>query len=253
MASTGLLAGRLALVTGGGSGIGKAVCQAFAKEGARIACVDINKSNAESTVENLPTDVQHAAFEVNVSSANDVKNLLKDVTSTFSTPPCIAVNSAGITRDNFLLKLDEKSFDEVIDVNLKGTFLINQAVGRLIAEHKIKNGSIVNIASITGKAGNIGQANYAASKAGVIGLTKTAAREFSRYGIRVNVVLPGFIVTPMTDTVPDKVFQQMVLPLIPLARMGQPEEIADTCVFLASNKSSYVTGASIEVTGGMLM
>ncbi|ESO92817.1 hypothetical protein LOTGIDRAFT_190314, partial [Lottia gigantea] len=253
MSSTGLLAGRLALITGGGSGIGKSVCQAFAKEGARVVCVDINKDDALKTVEDLPKPEVHKAFNVDVSSGSDVNNLLKDIVSTFSKPPCLAVNSAGITRDTFLLKMTEKMFDEVIDVNLKGTFLINQAVGRLIAENKIENGSIINIASIIGKAGNIGQANYAASKAGVIGLTKTAAREFARFGIRVNVVLPGFIQTQMTSAVPDKIVQQVVLPQIPLARMGKPEDIADACVFLASTKSSYVTGASIEVTGGMLM
>ncbi|KAL8608122.1 hypothetical protein ACOMHN_016577 [Nucella lapillus] len=248
----GMLAGRLALVTGSGSGIGRAVCQAFAKEGAAIAAADINRQNVDETVSLLDTGVASRPYEVDVSSSTSVKAMIQQVHKDFSTTPCIAVNAAGITRDDFLLKMEEKHFDEVISVNLKGTFLVNQAFGRAVADAKLKTASIVNISSIVGKTGNLGQANYAASKSGVIGLTKTAARELAKFHIRVNCILPGFIQTPMTDMVPDKVIS-MILFVTPLQRMGTPEEIADACVFLASEKSSYITGATLEVTGGLNM
>ncbi|KAK7094979.1 (3R)-3-hydroxyacyl-CoA dehydrogenase-like [Littorina saxatilis] len=248
----GLLAGRLALVTGGGSGIGRAVCQALAKEGAAVAAADINRQQAEETIQLLNKDVQTKAYEVDVSSSASVNTLLGNVKQDFSVAPCIAVNAAGITRDKFLLKMDEKSFDDVINVNLKGTYLVNQAFGRAVAEAKLELASIVNISSIVGKTGNIGQANYAASKSGVIGLTKTAAMELAKFNIRVNCVLPGFIQTPMTETVPEKVMGVVVM-LTPLMRMGKPEEIADACVFLASEKSSFITGVALEVTGGLNM
>ncbi|CAL1533041.1 unnamed protein product [Lymnaea stagnalis] len=250
MASTLQLAGRLALVTGGGSGIGRAVCTILAREGAKVAVVDIKKSSAQETVLSLSQSSQHESFETNVSSSSEVTKLLQQVEEKFKTAPSIAIHAAGITKDNFLLKLDEQSFDDVINVNLKGTFLINQAVGRAMQKARIENGSIVNISSIVGKNGNVGQANYAASKAGVIGLTKTAAKELSRYNIRVNAVLPGFIITPMTETVPDHVMQ-MIKAMIPLQRFGQPEEVAEVCAFLASPRSSYITGQAIEVTGGL--
>ncbi|KAH9488639.1 hypothetical protein Btru_061268 [Bulinus truncatus] len=250
MATIGQLIGRLALVTGGGSGIGKAVCSVLARDGARVAVVDIKKSTAQETVLSLPNSSEHEAFETNVSSLTEVTTLLEKIEERFKTVPCIAVHAAGITKDNFILKLDEKSFDDVINVNLKGTFLINQAVGRAMQTAKIENGSIVNISSIVGKNGNIGQTNYAASKAGVIGLTKSAAKELARYNIRVNTILPGFIETPMTEKVPEHIMQ-MITAMIPLKRTGKPQEIAEVCAFLVSQKSSYITGEAIEVTGGL--
>ncbi|XP_013072181.2 estradiol 17-beta-dehydrogenase 8-like isoform X1 [Biomphalaria glabrata] len=234
----------------GGSGIGKAVCSVLAREGARVAVTDINKSSAQETVLSLPNSSLHEAFEINVSSSTEVTNLLENIEKRFKSVPCIAVHAAGITRDNFLLKLDEQSFDEVINVNLKGTFLINQAVGRAMQKARIENGSIVNISSIVGKNGNVAQTNYAASKAGVIGFTKSAAKELARYNIRVNAILPGFIETPMTEKVPENIMQ-MITALIPLKRTGQPQEIAEVCAFLVSPKSSYITGEAIEVTGGL--
>ncbi|XP_076454675.1 estradiol 17-beta-dehydrogenase 8-like [Babylonia areolata] len=248
----GLLAGRLALVTGGGSGIGRAVCQAFAKEGAAVAAADINRQHVEETVSLLDTGVASRPYEVDVSSSASVNSLVKQVQQDFSATPCIAVNAAGIVRDNFLLKMEEGHFDEVINVNLKGTYLVSQAFGRAVAEANLETASIVNISSIVGKTGNLGQANYSASKSGVIGLTKTAAKELARFNIRVNCVLPGFIQTPMTDTVPEKVMG-MILFITPLQRVGRPEEIADACVFLASEKSSFITGTTLEVTGGLNM
>ncbi|CAG5133802.1 unnamed protein product [Candidula unifasciata] len=248
--SSGLLAGRLALVTGGGSGIGRAVCSIFAREGAILAVADRNKSGAEQTVSSLPDSSQHTAYETNVASATEVSKLLQDIESKYKQVPSVAVHAAGINKDNFLLKLDEQTFDDVVNVNLKGTFLVNQALARAMVKWQVQDGSIVNISSIVGKNGNLGQANYAASKAGVIGFTKTAAKELARYKIRVNVILPGFIETPMTAGVPENV-TQMIVDMIPLRRMGTPEEIAEVCAFLASTRSSYITGAVIDVNGGL--
>lgn len=248
--AAGILAGRLALVTGGGSGIGRAVCSVFAREGAILAVADKNKSGAEQTVLSLPNSTQHTAYETNVASATEVSQLLQDIEDKYKQVPSVAVHAAGINKDNFLLKLDEQTFDDVVNVNLKGTFLVNQALARAMVKSQVQGGSIVNISSIVGKNGNLGQANYAASKAGVIGFTKTAAKELARYNIRVNVILPGFIETPMTAGVPDNV-TQMIVAMIPLRRMGAPEEVAEVCAFLASARSSYITGAVIDVNGGL--
>lgn len=197
--------------------------------------------------------------------------------------PTIVVNAAGITRDNFILKLDEQSFDDVIRTNIKvscwsfcvftlqccnfylflsffffpvsyfighqGSFLIMQEFANAIVERNLSNSSIINLGSIIGKVGNIGQVNYAASKAGVEAMTKTAAKEFGKFGIRANCILPGFIDTPMTETVPQKVRDIMMMQC-PLRRFGRPEEVAEVISFLASDRSSYINGASIEVTGG---
>ncbi|XP_059145220.1 estradiol 17-beta-dehydrogenase 8-like [Physella acuta] len=245
-----LLTGRLALVTGGGSGIGRAVCSVLAREGAKIAVVDLNKSSAQETVSSLPNSTHHEAFAANVACSAQVTSMLSQVEEKFKSVPTLAVNAAGITKDNFLLKLDEQAFDDVINVNLKGTFLINQAISRAMHRAKVEDGAIVNISSIVGKNGNIGQTNYAASKAGVIGFTKSAAKELARYNIRVNAILPGFIDTPMTDKVPENVLM-MIKAMIPLKRTGTPEEIAEVCAFLLSARSSYITGTAIEVTGGL--
>lgn len=226
----------------------------FAREGAALAAVDINKDSANQTVDSLPkvSDRVHHAFCADVSSSSSINELMQNIQAAFNNVPSIAVNSAGITKDAMMLKMTEENFDKVLSVNLKGTFLLNQAVSKGIIGAEIESGSLVNISSIVGKAGNIGQANYAATKSGVIGLTKTAAKELARYGIRVNCILPGFIETPMTDVVPDKVIQAMKS-LIPQGRLGQPEELAEACLYLASDMSSYVTGATLEVTGGLLM
>jgi 17beta-estradiol 17-dehydrogenase/3alpha(17beta)-hydroxysteroid dehydrogenase (NAD+) len=246
MASAGILGGRLAVITGGGSGIGRAICQAFAAQGARVAVADINHQNALETA----GKIQGAqAFQVDVSSAESVSQLFTSAQEKFSECPSYVVNSAGITRDTLLLKMTEEAFDQVIGVNLKGTFLVTQTVARMMVKDKIQ-GSIINFASVVGKHGNVGQANYTASKAGVEGFTRTAAKELGRYGIRVNAVLPGLIDTPMTQVIPDKV-KGVMQSFIPLNRIGVPEEVAETCVFLASSKSSYITGASIDVTGGL--
>ncbi|KAK3697593.1 hypothetical protein RRG08_033323 [Elysia crispata] len=251
MASSNLLlAGRLAVVTGGGSGIGRAVCSIFAREGAKLAVVDLNKKSAEETLALLPQPSDHRAYGTNVALSSEVATMVSQVQEDFGEVPSVAVHAAGITKDSFLLKMDEQSFDDVIDVNLKGTFLINQTLAKAMSKANLPDCSIVNISSIVGKCGNIGQTNYAASKAGVIGMTKTAAKELARFNIRVNAVLPGFIHTPMTEKVPENV-KQMITMMVPCKRMGTPEEIAEVCAFLASSRSSYMTGAAVEVTGGL--
>lgn len=246
-----MLSGRLAVVTGAGSGIGRAVCRVFASEGATVIGADMNEKGMEETLAMIKDTGDHQSFQCDVSSSASVNNLLDKIKEKYSSAPQVAVNSAGITRDRTMMKLTEEDFDKVVNVNLKGTWLLNKAVGKAMLTDKVP-GSIVNISSLVGKTGNIGQTNYAASKAGVIGITKSMAKEMGKFNIRVNAVLPGFIETPMTETVPENLMQMTKL-LIPLGRLGNPEEIANTCAFLASDKSSYITGATIEVTGGLFM
>ncbi|KAI4503115.1 hypothetical protein M0802_002159 [Mischocyttarus mexicanus] len=245
-----LVAGKLAFVTGAGSGIGRETCRILAREGAKVIAVDQNLKMAEDTVKIL-NGVDHIALKVNVTDLHNVQEAFKQTVKRYSTSPTIIVNSAGITRENFILNLSEAEFDEVINVNLKGTFLVMQtAVKSMIETEQTEGSSIINIASIVGKVGNIGQGNYSASKAGVEGLTRTACLEFAKLGIRVNAILPGLIETAMTDTIPEKV-KAMFIEKIPFKRMGKPNEIAEVITFLASSKSSYISGASIEVTGGL--
>ncbi|MEE6518854.1 hypothetical protein FKM82_030145 [Ascaphus truei] len=255
MAAPFRLKSMLALVTGGGSGIGRAVSQRLSLEGASVAVVDLDVSSAIETLQMLSRGLpgqEHEAFAADVSQLQSVEALMEQVQSRFSLSPRIAVNSAGITRDEFLLRLSEESFDSVLSVNLKGPFLITQAVARAVVASGQNGGSIINIGSIVGKVGNLGQSNYAASKAGVEGLTRTAAKELARFGIRCNTVVPGFISTPMTQRVPQKVLDKFA-GMIPLGRLGDPEDVADVCAFLASDDSKYITGASIEVTGGLFL
>jgi len=246
----GLLAGRVALVTGGGSGIGAAACKLFAAHGARVAVVDVNEQNVQSTCSSIGDG--HHGYIANVGKKNDVQKLMKEVCKQFNAVPTIGINCAGITRDQFLLKMEESDFDEVINVNLKGTWLISQALAQTMVENNATNGSIVNVASIVGKVGNLGQTNYAASKSAISGLTKTIAKELARNSIRCNAILPGFIKTPMAEAVPEKVISLMKTQ-IPMQRLGTPDEVANLCLFLASDQSSYITGACIEITGGLHM
>uniref|UniRef100_A0A8C5GAL0 Estradiol 17-beta-dehydrogenase 8-like n=1 Tax=Gouania willdenowi TaxID=441366 RepID=A0A8C5GAL0_GOUWI len=280
MAATTRLVSRLALVTGGGSGIGRAVCQRLASEGASVVVADIREESANETAESLQSALRaqvHTAAAVDVACKESVKRLMTRIqvrphpimlkkhvislsqsndsssgTDGVLQPPSVCVNAAGITQDDFLLHMDEENFDLVVQVNLKGSFLVTQAVAQALVACGASKGSIVTVGSIVGKVGNIGQVNYSASKAGVEALTRTAAKELSRFGIRCNCVLPGFISTPMTDKVPEKVIDKMKS-LVPMGRMGEPAEVADVCAFLASDDSRYVTGASIHVTGGLFI
>ncbi|KAI4458791.1 short-chain dehydrogenases/reductases family member [Holotrichia oblita] len=249
---TGIVAGKLAFVSGAASGIGRATCQILAREGAIVIGADKNKKGAQETIENISKlhENNHFSLEISVSDKKSVQNVLQQIIQQYKKPPSIVINCAGITRDNFLLKLSEEDFNEVIDVNLKGTFLVVQTFAKALVDNGINSGSFVNMASIIGKIGNMGQTNYAASKAGVELFTKSAAKEFGKFGIRCNSVLPGFILTPMTETIPEKV-KMKLLSTIASNRYGKPEEVAEVIAFLASDKSSYVNGASIEVTGGM--
>ncbi|XP_028316550.1 estradiol 17-beta-dehydrogenase 8-like isoform X2 [Gouania willdenowi] len=255
MAATTRLVSRLALVTGGGSGIGRAVCQRLASEGASVVVADIREESANETAESLQSALRtqvHTAAAVDVACKESVKRLMTRIQTEYFQPPSVCVNAAGITQDDFLLHMDEENFDLVVQVNLKGSFLVTQAVAQALVACGASKGSIVTVGSIVGKVGNIGQVNYSASKAGVEALTRTAAKELSRFGIRCNCVLPGFISTPMTDKVPEKVIDKMKS-LVPMGRMGEPAEVADVCAFLASDDSRYVTGASIHVTGGLFI
>ncbi|XP_054620136.1 estradiol 17-beta-dehydrogenase 8 [Dunckerocampus dactyliophorus] len=255
MAAAKRLISRLAVVTGGGSGIGRAVCQRFASEGASVVVTDIREESANETLQSLPSDLAgqgHMAAVADVSSKESIRKLLTSIQTCFFQPPSVCVNAAGITLDDFLLSMEEDHFDRVIQVNLKGSFLVTQAVAQALVACGAAKGSIITVGSIVGKVGNMGQVNYAASKAGVEGLTRSAAKELSRFGIRCNCVLPGFISTPMTDKVPEKVISKMKS-LVPLGRMGEAAEVADVCAFLASDDARYVTGASMEVTGGLFM
>ncbi|XP_042636679.1 (3R)-3-hydroxyacyl-CoA dehydrogenase [Orycteropus afer afer] len=255
MASQLRLGTSLALVTGAGSGLGRAISVRLAREGAAVAACDLDGAAAQETVRLMswPRSKEgafpraHAAFQTDVSEAGAARRLLEQVQASFSRPPSVVVSCAGITRDEFLIHMSEEDWDKVIAVNLKGIFLVTRAAAQALVSNGC-HGSIINISSIIGKVGNVGQTNYAASKAGVIGLTQTVARELGRYGIRCNSVLPGFILTPMTQKVPQKVIDK-VTGMIPMGHMGDPEDVADVVAFLASEDSGYITGASVEVTG----
>ncbi|XP_017156558.1 estradiol 17-beta-dehydrogenase 8 [Drosophila miranda] len=245
----GILAGKVALVTGAGSGIGRATCRLLARDGAKVIAADRNLQSAQETAKELGAG-RSAALEVDVSSAKSVQGAVAEALLKFDQAPSIVVNSAGITRDGYLLKMPERDFDDVYSVNLKGTFLVTQYFAKAMIEQKLEGGSIVNLSSIVARMNNVGQANYAATKAGVISFTEVASKEFGKFGIRVNCILPGYIDTPMVAVVPEPIKQEVVQ-RCPLGRMGRPEEIAEVIAFLASQKAAYVNGAAIEVTGGL--
>ncbi|ULT99965.1 hypothetical protein L3Y34_000909 [Caenorhabditis briggsae] len=244
-----MLSSKLAIVTGGGSGIGQEICKKLAASGANLIVADLKKSAAENTAK-LLTGSAHTAFEIDVSKLNDV-NRLKEFIQNWKTSPSVLVNCAGITKDSTLLKMSQEQLEDVMNVNLNSIFMMSQMVARESVKSKTPL-SIVNVSSIVGKIGNFGQTNYAATKAGVIGFTKSAARELATKNVRVNAVLPGFIRTPMTEAMPPKVLESMVS-MVPQRRLGEPEEIANAVLFLASDTSSYVTGTTLEVTGGLGM
>ena len=239
----------VALVTGGSRGIGRVIAENLAKSGINIAiCYSGNENAAQETIEVCKKHgVQAMYIKADVSNADDVSVMFNQIKELMG-PVEILVNNAGITRDGLLLRMSEADYAAVLDTNLKGTFLCTKAAIKDMM--KARNGRIINITSIVGVQGNAGQANYSASKAGVIGFTKSVAREYGSKGITVNAVAPGFIQTAMTDQLPDNV-KETYLKQIPLARFGTPEDVADVVEFLASDKASYITGQVIEVTGGM--
>ncbi|HEA6645165.1 TPA: 3-oxoacyl-[acyl-carrier-protein] reductase [Staphylococcus aureus] len=240
-----------ALVTGASRGIGRSIALQLAEEGFNVAVNYAgSKEKAEAVVEEIKAKgVDSFAIQANVADADEVKAMIKEVVSQFGSLD-VLVNNAGITRDNLLMRMKEQEWDDVIDTNLKGVFnCIQKATPQMLRQ---RSGAIINLSSVVGAVGNPGQANYVATKAGVIGLTKSAARELASRGIAVNAVAPGFIVSDMTDALSDELKEQM-LTQIPLARFGQDTDIANTVAFLASDKAKYITGQTIHVNGGMYM
>ena len=244
-----MLKGKNAIVTGGSRGIGKAIALELAQNGASIIInYTSNKEAAEKTVKEIQQlGVKALAICCDVRDADAIKKMIDRIEEDFDTID-ILVNNAGITRDNLLLRMKEEEWQQVMDVNLKGVFLCTKAVIRKMI--KQKQGRIINISSVVGVIGNAGQANYSASKAGVIGFTKSIAREVSTKGINVNAVAPGFIDTDMTAILSEDI-KENLLNNIPLKRFGKPEDVANLVVFLSSDKSNYITGEVINVDGGM--
>ena len=242
---------KVALVTGASRGIGRAVAIQLAQSGADVA---VNYSGSEAAAQEtvdaiLALGRKAIKIKANVANAEEVAAMVEETHKTFGHID-ILVNNAGITRDGLLMRMKDEDFDAVIDINLKGVYLVTKAVSKIMM--KQRSGRIINMTSVVGVMGNAGQANYAASKAGVIGFTKSCAKELASRGITVNAIAPGFINTDMTEVLPEKVKETMVTQ-IPLGRMANPEEVAAVTTFLASDFASYVTGQVINVDGGMVM
>lgn len=245
------LTGKTAIVTGASRGIGAEIARKLAVAGAKIV---VNYSGSQEKAEAVVAEIQSnggeaIAVKANVSDAEAVKAMVDETMSTFGSID-ILVNNAGITRDNLMMRMKDDEWDDVINTNLKGVFICTKAVTRQMM--KQRSGRIVNISSIVGVMGNAGQANYVAAKAGVIGLTKTTARELASRGITANAIAPGFITTDMTDKLNEDI-QKTMLAQIPLGRFGEAEEVAKAALFLASDESSYMTGQTLHLDGGMVM
>lgn len=244
------LSNQCAIITGSGRGIGKAIAEALAENGANVAICDIDEAQAAQTAEAIKAKgVETLSGKVNVADAADFQAFINRVVEAWGRVD-ILVNNAGITRDTLLMRLKDEEWQQVIDVNLTGTFNGCRAVTRQMMRQK--SGRIINIASIVGLIGNAAQANYAASKAGVIGLTKSVAKELASRGITANAIAPGYIETEMTAVLPEKA-KAAFLENIPLARPGSPEDVANAVLFFAGPKSAYITGQVLTVAGGMVM
>ncbi|MDP1737154.1 MAG: 3-oxoacyl-ACP reductase FabG [Caulobacter sp.] len=244
-----LLDGKVAVVTGGAQGIGLAIAKAFVEHGARVVVGDLDGDAAERAVSELGGPERAAAVRCNVTDDADVSALLTSAVDTFGSLD-IMVNNAGITRDATMRKMTEEQFDSVIDVHLKGCWHGTRRAAEIMREQG--SGSIINISSTSGKTGVFGQTNYSAAKAGIVGLSKAAAKEVAHLGVRVNVIQPGLIRTAMTEAMPQKAWDQKMTE-IPMGRAGEPSEIASVAVFYASSLSSYMTGTVTEVSGGRSM
>ncbi len=244
------LQGKKALITGAAQGIGKSIALAMAKEGADIGIADVNLESAEKTAQEIMTSgVKSIAVKLDVSRQEEVARAFEIVMKEFGAVD-ILVNNAGITRDTVLLRMKEEDWDAVLDINLKGSFLCCKEAVKIMA--KQRSGKIISISSVVAFMGNPGQINYSASKAGLIGLTKTIAKEYASRGIRANAVAPGFIQTAMTDVLSDAVKEEMKK-AIPLGQFGTPGDVANAVLFLASGEADYITGQVIHVNGGMYM
>lgn len=244
-----MLKNKIALITGAGRGIGRAIAIALAKEGAEVV---INYNGSEERAKEVKQTIEEnggkvSIYKCNVSDFTACEAMIKDIVKEYGHLD-ILVNNAGITKDGLIMKMKEEDFDSVLNVNLKGTFnTIRHSARQML---KQRSGKIINISSVSGILGNVGQANYAASKAGVIGLTKTMARELGSRGITVNAIAPGFVDTEMTEVLSEEIRENACKQII-LGRFGKPEDIANTAVFLASDKADYITGQVISVDGGM--
>ncbi len=239
---------QIALITGSARGIGKEIALKFAQEGATVIISDISQEACLATAEELKKQGYSAdAVACNVTNGQAVQEMVDKILDNHNRID-ILVNNAGITKDNLLIRMSEEEWDAVLNVNLKGAFICTKAVVRSMM--KARKGKIINIASIVGVIGNAGQANYSASKAGLIGLTKTTAKEFASRGVTANAVAPGFIQTAMTDKLTDQVKEELAA-AIPLKKLGSPADIANACLFLASSDADYITGQTILVDGGM--
>lgn len=245
-----LLSGKTAIVTGGAQGIGEAIALKLASEGANIAVLDVNIEKANETAAKIKgMGVDAEAYKADVSSLAEVEGVVEKIVDRFKAVD-ILVNNAGITRDNLLIRMTEQEWDLVIAINLKGVFNFTKTVGKIMM--KQRKGAIVNISSVIGLMGNAAQTNYSASKAGVIGITKSVAKELASRNVRVNAVCPGYIKTAMTDKLSEEV-QKGILAHIPTKTMGMPDDVANAVLFLSSELSAYVTGETLRVDGGMAM
>ncbi|MFE3998621.1 3-oxoacyl-ACP reductase FabG [Nocardioides sp. YIM B13467] len=243
-----LLENRTAVITGGAQGIGLAVAERFVAEGARVVLADLDGAAAEAAAKELGPDVA-TGVACDVVSADDVERSLETAVATYGSLD-IVVNNAGITRDATMRKMTEDQFDQVIAVHLKGCWHGTRLAAARMREQK--SGAIVNISSISGKVGMVGQTNYSAAKAGIVGLTKAAAKEMAHHGVRVNAIQPGLIRSAMTEAMPQRIWDEKMAE-IPMGRAGEPAEIANVALFYASSLSSYMTGTVAEVTGGRFM
>jgi 3-oxoacyl-[acyl-carrier protein] reductase len=246
-----MLTGKIAIVTGASRGIGRQIAKTLAGYGAAVI---VNYCGSKEKAEEVVREIEEAggsakAYQGDVSDFETAKNMITDVKKEYGRID-ILVNNAGITRDNLVMKMKEEDFDKVIEVNLKGAFNCMKHVSRIML--KQRSGSIINMSSVSGVIGNAGQMNYCASKAGLIGMTKSLAREIGSRGIRVNAIAPGYIRTEMTEVLPEEV-KEGILSQVPLKRMGEVEDIAEAVAFLASDKSTYITGQTLQVDGGMGM
>ncbi|AOM78028.1 3-oxoacyl-[acyl-carrier-protein] reductase [Pedobacter steynii] len=245
-----LLEGKTALITGASKGIGRKIAEKFAEQGANVAFTylsSVEKGQAlEQELQSFGTQVK--GYRSDASKFDEAEKLINDIVADFGALD-IVVNNAGITKDGLLMRMSEENWDEVINVNLKSVFNVSKAASKVMM--KARKGSIINMSSVVGVQGNAGQANYAASKAGIIGFSKSLAKELGSRNIRTNVIAPGFIRTEMTDVLDPKVVQGWEEG-IPLKRAGEPEDVANACLFLASDMSAYVTGQVLSVCGGML-